>query len=148
MMVLQRIARQPLERFLAGLAGVVSLGVSLWLWRLLYSDGMRASPLAGLYVLEMLLLSLTAAAAILRPGLITGWLWERWGWVAAGAMTAFAVLGLWSIGPAFAPGALLLLIAALAADRRRGRGRWAGFGLYFVAAVAQAVGMLALVATR
>ena len=145
MTLLRCITRQPLDHFLAALAGAVCLVISVCLWGLLYFTGVRQGLGPGLYVLEMLLLCLTAVAAVLRPDGAPGWLWGRWPWISAGAIAGFVVMGLWSIGLAFPPVALLLVIAALAADRRQRRSPAAGLGLCLLAAAVQAAGMLALV---
>jgi hypothetical protein len=148
MTLLQRLARQPLDHFLAALAGAVALLTCLYLWWLLLFGGVRADAIADLYVLEMLLLSLSGAAAVWLPDLVASWAWVRWPWMAAGALAGFAVMGLWSIGPTFAPISLLLFAAAPLADRRLGRSTAAGLGLFLAAAVAQAAGMLALIRIR
>ena len=81
---MRRLARWPLDRLLAALAGAVTLLVCLWVWRLVYFEGRPPGP--GLYVLEMLLLGLSGSAAVLRFESMASWRRRRWPWVAAGAV--------------------------------------------------------------
>jgi hypothetical protein len=102
-------------------------------------------PLPGLYLLEIALLGLAVlVATAARPA---SWA-KPVPWIAAGILLAFVILGGFSIGPFLIPALLLFVLAGLLADWQTGGVTGRHIGLFFIAAVVQAVlmGLLLMVA--
>lgn len=76
-------------------------------------------PFPGLYLLEMLFLSVLALVGAFNAK--ESPVWSVRIWAAVGAQLAFVVLGAWSIGLFFLPTALMFTIAAFLIDYRRQR---------------------------
>jgi hypothetical protein len=125
---------------LAALAAVIAAVVLLCVWW-----GIGASqpmwPFPGLYLAEMLLLPVASSIALARGG--DGGLHPVW--LASGATVTFVLLGLWSIGAFYAPGALLLLVASVSAARTARRSVLPLAGLGLAGLAAQAAIMVAVI---
>jgi hypothetical protein len=96
------------EKILIILAALVCLGVTVWVWQAV-SAYQSMWPIPGLYLVEVVVLSVLAAAAILTghplPGVLPA--------IAFGGTLAFSFLAAFSVGLFYAPIVLLLLIAGL-----------------------------------
>src|SRR5512143_3658959 len=127
-----------LEYGLALAGGLASLLATLAVWAPIAAN-QPLWPLPGVYLIEIPAIGLTGMLALWARRLT----WVTW--AAAGALLSFVVLGAFSIGPAYAPGMLLLLAAAGVATYRRGQ-RWVlGLGIFVLAAIVQAWVVLTLI---
>lgn len=104
------------ERFLVIVGAAVCLAAAVRIWQMLNapvagSIGADTTPLPGLYVLEMSLLSGVSLVGVFRD-------WVKAIWAVAGACLAFGVMGAWSIGLMFLPTGLLFAFASLLATQR------------------------------
>jgi hypothetical protein len=132
-----------LEGLLAVLATALSLVVTMRVWGAV--GGQQPMwPLPALYLIEMVALPGVTAFILLR-GVSPG---ATLAWAAAGAASAFSVLGAWSVGVFYAPVALLLLAAGMVAALRARRRIWADLAWAVAAAVLQTVIMLAVIGLR
>lgn len=111
-----RTATHALERFLAIVGVVICLIISLRVWQVV-GDQQPMWPLPGLYLIEMVVLSVVATVGIARDvsrgGAVT--------WAVVGVLCAFVVIGAWSIGLLFLPVALIFAGAAILSDREQRR---------------------------
>ena len=98
-------------------------------------------PLPGLYLVEMVALSIIGMLSIVLGNPPGGTV----SWVVAGVLLAFVVMGAWSIGPLFLPIALIFAVTAILADRGRNRRIVFQLGLSVIAAIAQVALMLAAI---
>ena len=129
-----------LERFLAIVATVASLLISMRVWQVV-SGQQDMWPLPGLYLIEIVALCITATVAIVRGASFGGILT----WIVVGALGGFAVMGAWSIGPLFLPAAVIFAIIALSSDRRQKHSSVRHIGIAIVAGLVQAALMLIVV---
>lgn len=133
-------AASPIERWVAALTALACIIVSLAAWRSVSSyQGMW--PLPGLYFIEMPLVTLVVAAAFAAGAPSRGIL----AWIGLGIVTAFSILGAFSIGMAYVPVALLLAILAVSSDLREGQPLAVHVGVCLVAAMAQTSLMLLVI---
>lgn len=119
------------ERILALLAAAICLILTLLVWQRIGRQ-QPMWPFPALYLIQLLALTVAAAAATFRHVAATGILI----WVAFGAISAFSVLAGFSVGSLYVPVAVLLLIMGLQFIRRTGRHPWMFLGLVAVAALA------------
>jgi hypothetical protein len=96
------------EKILVVLAALACLVVTVWVWQIV-SPNQSMWPIPGLYLIELVVLSILAAAAILIghpiPAILPA--------IAFGVLLAFSFLAALSVGLFYAPVVLLLLIAGL-----------------------------------
>ncbi len=137
-------ATRALERFLAVVAVAVCAIVSVRIYQVV-SVSQAMWPLPGLYLLEMLGITAVGALGIWRGEAARSWLSKALAWIAVGALLGFAVLGAWSIGFLYLPMVVLLLIAAILADRRQRQAIGVHVGIGVIAAVVQILLMLAVI---
>ncbi len=132
--------RLTLERFLAVVGTAVCTIISIRVWQVIGSQ-QPMWPLPGLYLLEMMALSVGAMLSILcgaaSSRVIT--------WIVVGVVCAFVVMGAWSIGLLYLPVAVLFALAAILTDRRhrQSSARYVRFSI--VAGVAQVALMLIII---
>jgi len=126
-----------LERFLAAIGVVVCLIVSVRVWQVV-SDQQPMWPLPGPYVIEMIAVSCIGLLGIVRDDQFGAMM----AWISAGVLFAFVVMGAWSIGFLYLPVALLLVVAAVTADRRHRYRLSLHLVLVVIAAIAQVAVML------
>jgi hypothetical protein len=126
-----------LERLTAGLAALACMITSLAAWRSI-SPRQEMWPLPGLYFIELPLVTLIVAAAFAAQASSRSIL----AWVGLGIVAAFSILGVFSVGMAYVPVALLLGIAAISLDLREARPLGMHVGICLVAAIAQTSLML------
>jgi len=130
-----------LEQLLALTATGICLIVCVYIWSILRAQ-QPIWPLPGLYLLEMLAVSILGLWSIgsneTRLSRLRGFLT----WVTVGILFAFVVLGALSVGFLIAPVAILFAIAAILSDHRQGHNLVAHLGIGLVAALAQAALML------
>ena len=135
-----------LERLLAIAGGIICWVVCIRTWQVVlldYSPGGQAVwPLPGLYLLEMMVLSLVGTFAAFHDRAELRRDWGSVTWAVAGIFLAFAVMGAWSIGLFFLPTALLFVVVAILADARQKRNALAHVVVYMIAGLAQAALML------
>ncbi len=125
------------ERYLAAVAALGCLVFTVLIW--LSVDRLQPMwPLPALYLIEAAALSIVAAIAFIGFGVAGRFL----AWAAIGALLAFSVLGLFSIGALYLPTLLLLLAICVAADRRNHSNLLLHLGLFVLAGLAQAALML------
>ena len=127
------------ERYLAGVAAIGCIVFTVIIW--LNVETVQAMwPLPALYLIEAALLSLVAALGFIWAG--------RRGravsWAAAGMLTAFSILGLFSVGALYLPTVFLMLAVCISADLRNKSGTLLHLGLFLLAGLAQA-GLMLLV---
>ena len=132
-----------LERMLAILAAVVCLSITLVIWiRISAYQGMW--PLPGLYFIEMVSLSFISTFIFVRGdprgSLIT--------WVAAGVMSAFSIIGAFSVGFFYLPVALMLGVISLTWDVRNKQQFLTHLGIFLIAGIVQSALMLAAIWLR
>jgi hypothetical protein len=109
------------------IATTVGQSQSLWLF-------------PGLYFVELTTLSGACAIGFVRSGRARSLI----AWMAGGATAAFAILGAWSVGLYYLPLAAVLLILGLLSDTRRRSNVALHCGAAVVAAIGQALAILAL----
>jgi hypothetical protein len=140
-----RRSSRSLEQILAIVGALVCLTVSIRIWQVA-SSLQPMWPFPGLYLVEMLLVSAVGALGIVmndsRPPPLSATL----AWVAIGVLSAFALLGAWSIGAFYWPVVVLLLASAVLHHRRRRRNLAPHLGLAALAALAQGALMAAVIA--
>ncbi len=139
-----RTMTHSFERFLAITGTIVCIIISARIWQVL-SPGQPMWPLPNGYLLEMILVSIIGMFGILENDSKQTVLKEWLTWTTVGILSAFAVMGAWSIGFFFIPVALIFLAAALLAGRRRHRNLATHLGMGFLAAILQIVLMLAII---
>ena len=126
------------EKILAliGLAACL-LGV-FWSWEMIAGQ-QPIWPLPGLYLIELIIVGITAADGILRGKILETW-------IVVGILFGFALMGAWSIGLAFIPSAVMFLVAALWASRKQsGIGKGVAIGV--LACLIQIVLMFIFIST-
>jgi len=121
-----------IERFLALLAAAVCLILTVHIWQVLGRQ-QAVWPIPALYLIEMLVLTATVAAATFRrvpaSGILT--------WIGLGAISAFCVLAGFSVGFLYVPVAVLLLLTGLLFIRRARGSPLIFLGSAIVAAMVQ-----------
>jgi len=143
-----QVARQTvmvsrLERILAILAAVVCLTITLVLW---FSISAYQSmwPLPGLYFIEMVSVSFISTFILVRGdprgSLIT--------WSATGVISAFSILGAFSVGFFYFPVALMFGVISLIWDVRNKQQFMAHLGIFLIAGIVQSVLMLSAIWLR
>ena len=130
----------PLERFCAIVGAALCLILTIAIWRSV--SGYQAMwPLPALYFIEIAALSIFAALSFVRGApsatLIT--------WPAAGVLSAFSILGAWSVGFFYLPVALLFTAISGSWDVRNRQSIPTHLGLWLIAGGAQAALMLIVV---
>jgi hypothetical protein len=138
----QATSTRNLERLLSALAVAICLIVCALIWQVV-SVQQSMWPLPALYLLEMLTASIMG-------------LWDIWSsgtrqngaivtWVVSGILSAFVIIGAWSVGFLFIPVAGLFAAAAVLSDRRQGRSLAVHLSVGLGAALAQAALMLGII---
>src|ERR1041385_823596 len=123
----------PLERVLAILAAVICLVVTILFWWSV-SALQPMWPLAALYFIEMVTLSIMSAFSFLRGAPYAQFIT----WSAAGSISAFSIFGAFSVGFFYVPVALLFVVISITADVRNQRGILTHLGIFLIGALAQA----------
>jgi hypothetical protein len=126
-----------LEGLAARLAALACIIVSIAAWRSI-ATYQEMWPLPGLYFVELPLVTVAVAWAFAAHSRLRNLL----AWVGLGIVTAFSILGAFSIGMAYAPVALLLGIIAISSDLREGQPLAIHAGASLIAAMVQTAGML------
>ena len=134
-----QVARQTvmvsrLERILAILAAALCLIITLLFWFSI-SNYQNIWPLPSLYFIELVAISFISTFIFVRGdplgSLIT--------WSAAGVITAFSILGAFSIGLFYLPIALLFTAVSITWDVRNKQHLTAHLGIFFIAGIVQSV---------
>ena len=137
----QTIITSPWERFLAILAAVLCLIITILVW-LSVSSYQAMWPLPALYFLEIVTLSILSAFMFVRG--------DPWGpfltWVAAGVIGVFSILAALSVGMFYFPFALIFAILSITSDVRNKKHIPAHLGTFFLAGIAQFALILMLAA--
>jgi hypothetical protein len=130
------------EKLLALLSAGVCLVITVYVWGVAGQQLMW--PLPALYLIEMLVLSAVAAVATLYEVSI------RWVllWIAAGALLAFAVLAMFTIGIFYLPIAGLLAVTAILSTWRSRRSALISVACAIGAATVQVIVIFAVIAIR
>lgn len=133
-------AVHPLERLLAIGTAAACLLITGAVWASVSAfQGMW--PFPALYLIEVVVLSGIAAAAFLvggRPGKYVAW-------AAVGALAAFCVLGVWSVGLLYVPIAGLLAAILISYDLRDKQAVMRHVAVCLLAAAVQATVMLEII---
>lgn len=129
-----------LERFLAVIAAAISLTVSIRIGQVVGGQ-QPVWPLPGLYLVEMVALSVIAMIGLARDTVSGGAV----SWVVVGVLGAFVVMGAWSVGLVFLPVALIFASTAILSTRRHRRNMRLRIGLGIAAGAAQIVLMFAAI---
>ena len=130
----------PFERFLAILSAVACLLITIVFWASI-SAYQTMWPLPGLYFFEVVALSILSALIFVRGNFHQTFI--TWG--AAGAMTAFSILGAFSVGLFYLPIALLIAVISATSDVRNKQRITIGLVSFLIAGLAQAALMLAAI---
>ena len=137
----QTIITSPWERFLAILAAVLCLAITILVWWSV-SSHQAMWPLPALYFLEILTLSILSALTFVRG--------DPWGpfltWGAAGVIGVFSILAALSVGVFYLPIALIFAIISITSDMRNKKQIPAHLSTFFIAAIAQLALILMLAA--
>lgn len=133
-------ATHPLERFAAILAVAACVAITIIVWQSI-SRQQSMWPLPALYLIEMPAVSLMAGIAFVRGGRAG----KSITWAGVGLLTAFCILGAWSIGFLYLPTTVLLGVLAVAYDVRGGQGVGMHLAVWLIAALAQGALMLAII---
>jgi hypothetical protein len=128
----QNVTISLLERILATLAAVVCLIITILFWFSI-SSYQNIWPLPSLYFVELVAISIISAFIFVRGdprgSLIT--------WSTAGVISAFSILGAFSIGFFYLPIALLFTVVSITWDVRNKQHITAHLGIFFVAGIVQ-----------
>jgi hypothetical protein len=130
----------PLERFLAILGAIISLIITILFW-LSLSTHQNMWPLPSLYFVEMVALSSISAFVFVRGDSRDNFI--TWG--AAGAISAFSILGALSVGLFYLPVALIFAVISVTSDLRNKQQITTHFGVFLIAGIAQSVLMFAAI---
>ncbi len=125
------------ERYLAGVAAIGCIVFTVVIW-LDVSRIQTMWPLPALYLIEAAALSTLAALAFILYGSRA----RAASWAANGMLTAFSILGLFSVGALYFPTVLLLAIVCITADLRTRSNILLHLGLFLLAGLVQAALML------
>ena len=136
----QTTITSPLERFLAVLAAVVCLIITILLW-LSVSANQTMWPLPALYFIEMVAFSMISAFIFVRGDRRQQFII----WGTAGVISAFSILGALSVGFFYLPVALILAAIAVTSDVRNKQHITAHLGVFLIAGIAQLALMLAAI---
>ena len=130
---------KPFERYLAvvAAAGCVLISVAVWLT---FSQVQPMWPLPALYLLEVIVMSVAAAAASVVGGMVG----EIITWATVGILAAFSILGMFSIGALYLPTTLMLMLVCVTRDVRNRLHLPLNIGVGLIAALLQAGVMLAV----
>lgn len=136
----QTTITSPLERLLAILGAVFCLIITILFW-LSVSAHQNMWPLPALYFLEMVVLSIISAFIVVRGDprdqFIT--------WGTAGVMSAFSILGAFSVGFFYLPVALLFAILSVTSAVRNKQPIAAYSAIFLIAGIAQSALMFAAI---
>jgi hypothetical protein len=129
-----------LERFLATLGAAACLVITIAIWRSV-SSYQSMWPLPALYLIEMPAVSILAAWMVARNGQTTA----LFAWAVVGILFAFSIIGAWSVGFFYLPVAIIFTVVSVAFDARTRQPVAAHLGAFFLAAIAQAAIMFAVI---
>jgi hypothetical protein len=136
----QTTINSPLERFLAILAAVICLIITILFWWSV-SAYQPMWPLPGLYFIEMVALSIISAFIFVsgdaRDQFIT--------WGTAGVISAFSILGALSVGFFYLPVALIFAVISVTSTVRNKQRITAHLGIFLIAGIAQMALMFAAI---
>ena len=136
----QTVTTSLLERILAILAAVLCLIITLLFWFSI-SAYQNMWPLPDLYFVELVALSFISTFIFVRGdplgSLIT--------WSAAGVITAFCILGAFSIGLFYLPIALIFTLISVTSDVRNKQHIGAHFAIFLVVGIMQSILMFAVI---
>jgi hypothetical protein len=133
----QLTSAHPIERFFAVLAALVCLIITIIIW-MSVSAQQPMWVLPGLYLLEMLVVSVVSATSFFIPDPRT--IFIAWG--AAGTLIAFSILGAFSVGFFYLPIAITFAIISVTRDIHNKHPLAAPLGVFLIAGMAQAALML------
>ena len=136
----QTTISSPLERFLAILAAVICLTITILLWWSV-SAYQTMWPLPGLYFIEMVALGIISAILFVRGDSREQFIL----WGAAGIISAFSILGALSVGFFYLPVALIFAGIAVTSDLRNKQPIPAHLGVFLIAGIVQLALMLAAI---
>jgi hypothetical protein len=131
------------EKLLALLSAGACLVVTVYVWQFVASQQLMW-PLPALYLIEMLGLSAVAAAAAIY-GVSARWVLL---WIAAGALLAFSVLAMFSIGIFYLPIAGLFAVTAILSTWRSRRNPLISVAWAIGAATVQVIVIFAVISVR
>jgi len=141
MQVTRQITRtSPLERFLAILAAVVCLLITILFW-LSVRVHQTMWPLPSLYFIEMVTLSLLSTFIFIRGDPRDQFIM----WGAAGVISAFSILGALSVGFSYLPVALIFTVISIRSDVRNKQQIAAHLGIFLIAGIVQSAMMFAAI---
>ena len=137
----QTIITSPWERFLAILAAVLCLIITIVFWWSI-SSYQALWPLPALYFIEIVTLSILSAFMFVRGDPFVQFLTCG----TAGVIGVFSVLAAFSVGFFYFPFALIFAIISITSDVRNKKHIPAHLGTFFISGIAQFALILALVA--
>jgi hypothetical protein len=130
----QTVTISRLERILITLAAAICLVITLLFWFRI-SGYQNMWPLPSLYFIELVAISTISAFIFVRGdprgSLIT--------WVAAGVISAFSILGAFSIGFFYLPIALIFTVVSVTSDVRNKQHITAHLAIFLFAGILQFV---------
>ncbi len=130
-----KAAQVPLlERILVILAAVACVFLTIGIWRSV-SGSQSTWPLPGLYFIELPAAALASLLTFLREDSSSA----MTAWITAGIVTAFSVIGAFSIGLFYLPIAIRFIMLAVLATVRQGLSVLRGVGAFLAAVLGQAV---------
>ncbi len=127
------------ERYLAAVAAIGCIVFTIAIW-LSVSRVQPMWPLPGGYLLEVAAISVAAALAFALGG-VRG---RGPAWAATGALLAFSILGMFSVGALYLPTTLILGIVCTTADLRNKSPLGLHLAIFLLAALVQSALMLAV----
>ncbi len=137
-----QVGSRSIENFLSVTSMVVCLTTSVQVWQI-FGRQQAMWPLPGVYLIELVLLTIAVVVCVVRDAGMGGSMI----WGAAGAISAFAVMGAWSVGLVYIPVIALLIAVGVLYLRRRKERFPIHLALGASAALAQGSIMLALLKT-
>ncbi len=137
-----QVASRSIERFLAVTSMVVCLGTTAEIWQV-FSPLQSMWPLPGLYLIEILLLTIAVVIMVVLDASLGGSMI----WGSVGAMLAFAFMAAFTVGLLYAPEIVMLIAVGTLYLRRRKERFPVHLALGAAAALAQGALMLATIKT-
>jgi hypothetical protein len=137
-----QVASRSIERFLAVTSMVVCLGTTAEIWQI-FSPQQPMWPLPGLYLFEILLLTVAVVVVVVRDAGMGGSVI----WGSVGALVAFVFMAALSVGLLYVPVIVMLIVVGTLYLRRRKERFPIHLVLGGAAALAQAALMLATIRT-
>lgn len=130
------------ERFLAILQAAISIGITLFIWAGV-SRFQDTWPLPAFYFLELVTGSLIILVFYFLKNPDTSWVT----WIINGIVTSFIILASFSVGLAYIPVLIVLLVLGIYSDLMQRKSIFIGIGFWLLGGLLQSIIILAVART-